>query len=129
VILLLLSVKEFKNPNVQIQFRFSITKQEVAKRWDEKRRVNEVGFIDLEDVDHIQNCYEEIKPLLFKGYAEDFTDPMTPEMMNAWIRQNAIAFGQMKDKPVRNIWLDLKGCFVLLWEKELLDIDENGILI
>jgi hypothetical protein len=126
---LILSIKELKDPNVQMQFRFSQTKQEVAKRWNEKRRVNEVGFIDLDNVDNIRQCYEEIKPLLFKGYTEDFSDPMTPDMMDTWIRQITIAFGMMGDKSMRNIWLDLKECFSLLWENHLLDLDENGILI
>lgn len=123
------SVKELKSPEILSAFRFDLIKQEVAKQWEERRRVNELGYIDLADKERILHHYQAVKPLLFEGYAQDFPDdPMTPRMMNTWIRQSAIAFGNMKDMPTRNIWLDLRECFLLLWQHDLLEVDEHGVL-
>jgi hypothetical protein len=34
----------------------------------------------------------------------------------------------MKDKKTRNVWIDLRECFMLIWEIGYLETDENGIL-
>lgn len=116
------SVQELRKPSVLIQFRFCRMKQEISKEWDKRRRVNEIGYIDLKNIDRIYQCYQEIKQLLIQGYEMDFPDdPLTPDMMNMWIRQNAIAFGFMNDKRTRNIWLDLRECFLLLRENGYLE--------
>jgi hypothetical protein len=125
----MLTIKELKKPENLSRIRFSRIKQEIARKWESKRRVNEVGYIDLEDEEQIYAYYTEIKPLLFDGFREDFSgEPMTPHNMKIWLGQNAIAFGNMKDKKTRNVWIDLRECFMLIWEIGYLETDENGIL-
>ncbi|MGA8943039.1 MAG: hypothetical protein WB502_10035 [Thermoactinomyces sp.] len=124
------SVKELKSPHVLSKFRFHPFKQLIAAEWESRRKTRERGYIELENVEQILVCYEEIKALLFIGFAQDFpNDERSPSMMNTYIRQCCIAFGFMKDIPTRNIWLDLIECFQLLWELDLLKVDENGDLI
>ncbi|MBA4544305.1 hypothetical protein H1164_15745 [Thermoactinomyces daqus] len=124
----MLSIKELKQPKHLSSIRFNPTKQQIARKWEEMRKVNEVGYVDLEDEEFIYTCYEKVKMLLFKGFREDFEEPMTPREMKIWLGQNAIAFGNMRDKKIRNVWIDLRECFMLLWETGRLETDENGIL-
>lgn len=125
----MLTIKELKKPEILGRIRFNGIKQEIARQWDKKRHVNEVGYIDLED-ERIHTFFNEIKPLIFAGFREDFPgEPMTPRMMDIWFGQNVIAYGNMKDIATRNIWLDLRECFMLLWGIGLLETDQNGILI
>jgi hypothetical protein len=124
------SFKKLKKPEVLSEFRFSQEKQEIIRRWDNQRRVNEVGYIDLENKEEIYNLFQQIKPLLFDEFEADFPDdPRTPHMLKIWLGQNCLAFGNMKDMPTRNIWLDLRECFLMLWEYGSLDLDEKGIVI
>lgn len=126
----MLSLSELKNPEHLVRIRFNKIKQKIAKEWDAKRYVNQVGYIDLENEEQIFSYYNEIKPLLFKGFYEDFPDDsLTPRNMKIWLGQNAIAFGNMKDKEIRNIWIDLRECFMLLWEYDMLDVDDEGNLV
>lgn len=125
----MLSLSELKEPKHLICIRFNRTKQQIAREWERKRNVNKIGYIDLEDEKEILSHYEEVKPILFKGFIEDFPDdPMTPRNMKIWMGQNAIAFGNMGDIFNRNIWIDLKECFMLLWEENMLESDEDGVL-
>lgn len=125
----MLSVHELKQPEILVRIRFSQIKQTIAQKWDAKRCVNQVGYIDLENIDQINSFYKEMKHLLFDGFHEDFPhEPMTPRNMKIWLGQNVIAFGNMKDIPTRNIWIDLRECFMLLWERDLLEFDKNGNL-
>jgi hypothetical protein len=124
------SFKELKKPEVLSEFRFSQEKQEIIRRWDDKRRVNEVGYIDLENKEEIYILFQQIKPLLFDEFEADFPDdPRTPHMLKIWMGQNCLAFGNMKDFYTRNIWLDLRECFLMLWKHGCLDLDEKGIVI
>ncbi|MBA4603540.1 hypothetical protein [Thermoactinomyces mirandus] len=124
------SVKELKSPHVLSQFRFHPLKQLIAAEWESRRKTRERGYIELKNIEQILACYEEIKALLFIGFALDFPDDKRcPEMMETYIRQCCIAYGFMKDIPTRNIWLDLIECFLLLWEEDLLKMDEDGNLI
>jgi hypothetical protein len=126
----MLTIKELKNPEALAHIQFSETKQEIARKWDEKRRFNEVGNIHLEDNERIYLFFNEIKSLLFDGFREDFPEEsMTPRMMKIWLGQNVIAYGNMKDIKSRNIWIDLYECFMLLRQTDRLETDENGILI
>jgi hypothetical protein len=124
----MLSMKELKKPEVIGAIRFNRTKQKVAQKWEAMRKVNQVGYIDLEDESSIFACYQDVKSLLFLGFREDFPEEKrTPREMKIWLAQNAIAYGNMGDKWTRNIWVDLYECFMLLWELNKLPVEE-GIL-
>jgi hypothetical protein len=125
----MLTIKELKQPKNLVRIRFSQTKQKIAQEWDARRHVNQKGYIDLEDEEQILTFYNEIKPLLFQGFSEDFPDePMTPRNMKIYLAQNLIAFEFMNDKKTSNIWTDLWKCFMTLWEENRLEMDEDGIL-
>jgi hypothetical protein len=125
----MLTIKELKQPENLVRIRFNRTKQKIAQEWDARRRVNQKGYIDLEDEEQILACYNEIKPLLYQGFLEDFPDePMTPRNMKIYLAQNLIAFEFMKDKKTSNIWTDLWKCFMTLWEENKLEMGEDGVL-
>ena len=126
----MLTMSELKKPENLVRIRFSQIKQNIAYEWEKRRQVNKVCYIDLNDEEQIFSYYNEIKPLLFDGFYEDFPDDsLTPRNMKIWLGQNAIAFGNMKDKEIRNIWIDLRECFMLLWEYDMLDVDDEGNLV
>lgn len=125
----MLTMEELKKPEIMGWIRFSRTKQKIAWKWESMRQVNQIRYIDLEDEQSIYACYQEIKPLLFVGFREDFPEEeRNPREMKIWIAQNAIAYGNMRDKWTRNIWTDLYECFMLLWKLDMLPM-RNGILI
>jgi hypothetical protein len=125
----MLTIKELKQPENLVRIRFNRTKQKIAQEWDARRRVNQKEYIDLEDEEQILAFYNEIKPLLYQGFLEDFPDePMTPRNMKIYLAQNLIAFEFMKDKKTSNIWTDLWKCFMTLWEENKLEMGEDGVL-
>ncbi len=110
-------MEELRNPNVISKFRFDPIKQEIATQWNKLRKVDQAKWIVLDDPDSILQSFNEMKPLLLKGFHTDYpNEDLTPQELRNWIGDVALAFGNTSDKLSRNIWLDLKECLLLLFD-------------
>lgn len=120
---------QLKDPKVIARFRFDPLKQEIAKRWNQMRNVENSTEIELCDIDHIDELFDEIKSLLIDCFQQDLPkEKRTPQKFNSWLGQPALAIGFTKDILTRNIWLDLLECYKLLWKEERLRL-VNGEII
>mgnify|MGYP007126158340 CR=1 FL=1 len=112
------------------EIRFNPKIQTIMRYWNVQRNVEHATEIDLSDETHILTIFKRIKPILLETFYKEFeNEPKTAYMFKLWLGQKAIAFGNMNDIVSRNIWIDLRECFILLWENNLIDIDDKRLKI
>jgi hypothetical protein len=109
------SINELKKASTISRFRFDPTKQEISRRWNELRKIDQATYIDLSNPLDILNKYKQVESLIIKAFQQDQSSSI-----KYWLNDMAIAFGSTQDKLSRNIWLDLKECYILLVKKRLI---------
>lgn len=74
--------------------------------------------------------YEELKPVLFQSFLEEFSDvPRTDAMMWTWLRGAVEACEVMRRYEEKQAWEELRDLFLTLACHERLPVDENGYLV
>jgi hypothetical protein len=110
------SISELKKASTISRFRFDPMKQEIAQKWNELRRIDKAVNIDLSNPTDILHKYRQVEKLLNESFHKD----CSTTSLKYWLNDLAIVFGNTNDKLTRNIWLDLKVCYLLLIEKGLI---------
>jgi hypothetical protein len=110
------TLSDLKKSSAVARFRFDPKKQEIAKQWNELRRVDQASCIDLSDPADILEKFKQVENLIVAAFLED----RSTKSIKYWLNDICIAFGSTSDTLSRNIWLDLKVCYLLLRKEDLI---------